>query len=482
MSLNTPETQTSMLFAPVPHKRRLQLRISERRVLLMAGDALAVIASVLISLRIWALVAELRFNMELVVPEIAWFFVLTGLWFLIASANDFYELSIAANRILSLQKLILITFQLLVVYLLVFFLSAPGSLPRAFILYYGLSSFLLVALWRLLNPALIGWASSPRRVLVIGTDGAAQTIVEVLKREAASTYRVLGLVAADDDTAAVAADVAVLGNGEDLLRLTLAHDVRELVVTSTLTPALFKGVMDAYEYGVAITPMPILYERVTERVPVEHMGAHWPVVLPIDGSSVLNPYPVLKRLFDLLLALVGMLVFVPLLPLLGLAIYLNSPGPIFYRQTRIGRGGKPFRIIKFRTMIPDAEKHSGAVWAQQNDPRITAVGRLLRKTRLDELPQLINVLRGDMSLIGPRPERPELIKDLEAQIPFYRTRHTVRPGVTGWAQVRYKYGDTVEGALIKLQYDLYYIRHQSLLLDLNILIRTVGKAVRMEGQ
>jgi exopolysaccharide biosynthesis polyprenyl glycosylphosphotransferase len=487
--LDRTDNKSTMLFAPIPRKRRLQLRISERRLLLMAGDALAVIASVLISLRIWAFVAELRFDMQLVVPEIAWFFVLTGLWFLIASANDFYELSIAANRILSLQRLVVITFQLLVVYLLVFFLSAPGSLPRLFILYYGLSSFTLVALWRLLNPALIGWASAPRRVLVVGTDEAARTIIDVLRREASTTYQVLGVISTgqdadlDNSQADQLEGLQTIAGGDDLLRYGLAHDVREIIVTSTreLSHEIFRGVMDAYEHGIAITPMPILYERVAERVPVEHMGAHWPVVLPMGSSSILNPYPILKRLFDVLLSLIGLVIFSVLLPFIAAALYLDSPGSIFYRQIRVGLAGKPFKIIKFRTMIPDAEKVSGAVWAQDNDPRITRVGRILRKTRLDESPQLINVLRGEMSLIGPRPERPEMIHELEQAIPFYRTRHTVRPGVTGWAQVRYKYGANVEDALIKLQYDLYYIRHQSLLLDANILVRTVGKAVRMEG-
>jgi len=204
-------------------------------------------------------------------------------------------------------------------------------------------------------------------------------------------------------------------------------------------------------------------------------------VLPIDGNSIFNPYPTFKRLIDILLSLVGMSVFLLLLPFLALAIKLDSPGSIFYWQERTGLNGRSFRIYKFRSMRSDAEAETGAVFSKEGDPRITRVGWFIRKTRLDELPQIYNILRGDMSIVGPRPERPEHVKRLTEKIPFYRTRLVIRPGLTGWAQVRYGYGSTDEDALVKLQYDLYYIRHQSLALDLNIMVRTVGKVLRMSG-
>lgn len=227
--------------------------------------------------------------------------------------------------------------------------------------------------------------------------------------------------------------------------------------------------------------MPLLYARLTGRVPVQDVRDQWAIVLPISGQSIFSPYPSLQRLMDVVLALVGMCIFIPLLPILALLIRLDSPGDIFYTQIRTGLRGKNFRIIKFRTMIQHAEKETGAVFSTQNDPRVTRIGRFLRKTRLDELPQLINVLRGDMSIVGPRPERPEHIARLTQSIPFYRTRLVIRPGLTGWAQVKYHYGATDEDALVKLEYDLYYIRNQSLLLDLNIIIRTVYKVIRLGG-
>jgi exopolysaccharide biosynthesis polyprenyl glycosylphosphotransferase len=262
------------------------------------------------------------------------------------------------------------------------------------------------------------------------------------------------------------------------------HGVAELIMANggELSSDLFQGVMACYEQAVAIVPMPLLYEQITGRIPIEHVGQqHWTVVLPLQGDSMFDVYPPLKRLIDIGLSLFGLVCFVLFLPLLALIMLLDTPGPIFYAQERVGKGGSIFRVIKLRSMIPNAEKMSGPKWAQENDPRVTRIGRVLRKTRLDEVPQLLNVLRGEMSLIGPRPERPYFVDQLTQQIPFYRTRLAVKPGLTGWAQVRYHYGNSTEDSLVKLQYDLYYIRHQSLTLDLLILLRTVGKMLLFQG-
>jgi len=188
-----------------------------------------------------------------------------------------------------------------------------------------------------------------------------------------------------------------------------------------------------------------------------------------------------QRMVDLLLGALGFVVFLLTLPLIALVIRLDSAGGIFYTQMRTGLNGKPFRMVKYRTMVQDAEKATGAVFSRKGDPRITRVGNFMRKTRLDELPQVLNVLRGEMSVVGPRPERPQHIRRLTEKIPFYRTRLVVRPGLTGWAQVQYAYGSDDEDALAKLEYDLYYIRNRSLALDFNIMIRTVGKVLKMSG-
>jgi exopolysaccharide biosynthesis polyprenyl glycosylphosphotransferase len=472
-----------MLFSPSPKRRRLQLRISERRLLLMMGDMLGVILAVLIALRIWAFVGREAFAVEFVLPRSHWFIILAGLWLLLASANDFYELRISASRGATFRRLVLINLQMLVVYLIVFFLSPPLALPRLFILYYGVASFVLIAVIRALNPALSGWVSQRRRVLIVGTDWAAMTIIGAIARHAHKAYDIIGVIGEADDILKDLCGVPVLGTGKDILRIVHLEQISELIVTSTreLSGQTFQGVMDAYEAGISIVPMPLLFERITGQVPVEHVSNNWAVVLPIDGESFLNPYPIFKRGLDVFVAVIGMIVFLILLPFLALLIRLDSPGEIFYSQERMGLNGRIFRIYKFRSMRADAEAATGAVFSHKGDTRVTKVGRLMRKTRLDELPQIINILRGDMSIVGPRPERPEHIKRLTEKIPFYRTRLTIRPGLTGWAQVRYNYGSTDEDALIKLQYDLYYIRHQSLAIDLNIMVRTIGKVLKMSG-
>ncbi len=472
-----------MLFSPAPQRGRLQLRLSDRRLLLIAGDVLAVIVAVFIALRIWALVGRRLFDATFVMQQVYWFPAFILVWVLLASANDFYDLRLVARRGAAFQRLLIITLQMLVVYLLIFFLSPRAALPRLFSVYYGVASFILIGLWRFVYPMITGWASEPRRVLIVGTDWAAETIIGAIGRYAYEEYEIKGIIGEPDEVGADICGVPIIGEGADLMNYVRRDRISELIVTSTreLGGKTFQGVMDAYVSGLSVVPMPLLYERITGRVPVEHVNKNWAVVLPLDNNSVFNVYPLLKRLMDILLTCIGMAFFLVMLPVLAVIIKLDSPGTIFYSQKRMGLNGRSFSIYKFRTMVSDAESQSGAVFSHKGDPRVTRSGRFMRKTRLDELPQLFNVLRGDMSLIGPRPERPEHVERLITKIPFYRTRLVIRPGLTGWAQVRYGYGADDDDALIKLQYDLYYIRHASLLLDMNIIIRTVGKVLRMSG-
>ncbi len=206
------------------------------------------------------------------------------------------------------------------------------------------------------------------------------------------------------------------------------------------------------------------------------------MALPANVKSTARTYQVVKRGLDIVLAFLVLVITSPVIPFIALAIKRSSPGPVFYKQTRVGRGGKTFKIIKFRSMRQDAEVGTGAVWAQNGDSRITPIGRFLRKSRLDEIPQLWNVFVGDMSFVGPRPERPEFDEELEREIPFYRARRAVRPGLTGWAQVNYGYGSTMLDALRKVEYDLYYIKNESLYLDLLILLRTVAVVLKLGGR
>ncbi len=469
---------------PRSSTRGLQLQISERRLLLMAGDALVVTISVLAALRIWALVAQSTFDLDFVLPEVYWFFLLTFIWFVLASANDFYNLNLASHIGASAVRLMQITAQLVIVYLLIFFLSTRDALPRLFILYYALIFFFLMLLWRAWRPFLFRWPGFRRRALIVGAGWPAEAILGILTSEAKDAYEVVGVINEEQAPGQELGSKLVLGGGVDLPGIVEGKQIAELIIAygNELPSSIFQGIMACYEKEIAIMPMPILYEQLTGRVPIEHVGRqHWTVVLPLEGHSVFNLYGPLKRGMDVTLSVVGLAIFVLVLPVLALIMTLDSPGPLFYQQERVGRGGRIFKIIKLRSMIPNAEGVAGPQWAQKNDPRVTRVGRILRKTRLDEVPQLLNVLRGEMSMIGPRPERPFFVDQLTAQIPFYRTRLAVKPGVTGWAQVMYRYGNSREDALIKLQYDLYYIRHQSVTLDMLILLRTAGKMMAFQG-
>ena len=223
--------------------------------------------------------------------------------------------------------------------------------------------------------------------------------------------------------------------------------------------------------GVLVQDGNDVYESITGKVPIESIRLSWLLFSPGNAGS--RFFLIYKRSASLISSIIGLLLSLPLLPFVVLAIKLSSPGQVLYRQSRVGRDGVVFRCYKFRTMRSDAEADSGPTWAMDDDPRITRVGRFLRKTRIDEIPQLINVLRGDMSLVGPRPERPEFVAALKEQIPYYHLRHAVRPGITGWAQVLYKYGSSVEDAKEKLRYDLYYIKNSSVGLDLLIFLNTI---------
>jgi len=219
--------------------------------------------------------------------------------------------------------------------------------------------------------------------------------------------------------------------------------------------------------------MPNFYKKITGKIPIKHVRDSW-FIFSSGFESVRNSFVFkVKRIIDVILSLVGLIIAIPLMIIIIILIKIDSPGPVFYVQERIGLNEKPFKLIKFRSMKSDAEKISGPVWAKKNDSRISRVGKLLRPTRLDEIPQLINVLKGEMTFIGPRPERQFFVEKLKKQIPYYSLRFTVKPGITGWAQVKYGYGSTVEDTLEKLQYDIYYIQNISLVLDLYIYFKTI---------
>jgi exopolysaccharide biosynthesis polyprenyl glycosylphosphotransferase len=374
-----------------------------------------------------------------------------------------------------------------------------------------------IAAWRFAYATIIVQPAFRQKILIVGAGPAGRTLAQVLSpplgqadartdRSRSRTaragrarcadadhcfgtgYAVLGFV--DDDPSTQGAQIEgipVLGGHRDLVRLVRTLRPSELVVTLPDLGAahgeFFQAILHCWELGVRVRTMPEIYERLTGRVPVEEAERDISVILPGDQGPAHRAYAGLRRLFDIVAALLGCLLLAPLIPIVWLANRITSPGDLFYRHERVGKGGKSFQIVKFRSMVMNADKTDDAfaLWTADDDPRITPIGRFIRKTRIDELPQLWNVLKGDMSMIGPRPESIEVVRELERAIPYYRARHAVKPGLTGWAQVRYGYGNSIEDALAKLQYDLHYIKHQGPYLDLHILAQTVQVVLRMQG-
>jgi lipopolysaccharide/colanic/teichoic acid biosynthesis glycosyltransferase len=245
---------------------------------------------------------------------------------------------------------------------------------------------------------------------------------------------------------------------------------------------MFQALLDAQESGIEITRMAVAYEELLGRVPIQTLEANWILRSFVDETRVNTFFELGKRLVDIIGGLFGSLVTLLILPFVTIAILLDDGRPVFYLQTRSGRNGRTYRIVKFRTMVRDAEADGQPKWASVGDERNTRVGHVLRKTHLDELPQFINVLMGDMSLVGPRAERPELITLFQGQVPFYRARLLVKPGITGWAQINFGYASTVEETMVKLEYDLYYIKNRNLFMDVVILLRTPATVLGFRGR
>lgn len=335
--------------------------------------------------------------------------------------------------------------------------------------------------WRTLYHRVLPMPHENKRVLIVGAGQAGSHVAQEVAKHPNLGYEIIGFI--DDASEKLQTQISghsVIGSGEQLLALaqTQRVDVIILAITHAIQEGTLKSLGDCVESGCKILNASALTEQLSERVPVHHITHAW-FINQLDESQRRH-YTLAKRVLDVALALIGLTVTGLLFPIIALLIKMDSPGPALYSQIRVGRKGRTFRIYKFRTMVQDAEVQ-GAVWAKENDSRVTKLGEMLRKTRLDELPQLYNVLLGDMSMVGPRPERPEFVQLLAQNIPFFNRRHMVLPGLTGWAQVNYPYGASVEDSLQKLQYDLYYIKNRSMFLDLEIILKTIGVVIKKQG-
>ena len=320
-----------------------------------------------------------------------------------------------------------------------------------------------------------------KRLLLLGSGRPAQIIAEAVNGSNPN-YEMVGCVDGQPERIGQQWNgVTILGTVEDLSRVSRAArpDVIVVALAERRQALPLPAILECKLQGIEVEDWPNFYEKLMGKIHLTELRPSW--LIFSDGFKKSNVTVVLKRGMDILIALAGLLLTVPLFPLIALLMKLDSPGAVFYRQERLGQGGRIFSLIKFRSMQRDAERETGPVWAGERDPRVTRAGRLLRMSRLDELPQLLNVLRGEMSLVGPRPERPAFVSELQEKVPFYIHRLAVKPGITGWAQVKYRYGSTVEDALEKLQYDFYYIKNLSIFLDLLIILQTLQVVLLGKG-
>jgi sugar transferase (PEP-CTERM system associated) len=318
-------------------------------------------------------------------------------------------------------------------------------------------------------------------VLVMGTGPEARGLEASFSTSNAPSMRLVGFYSHADQASTIRTS-RVFGGDMDLLDVVKKFKVDEIIVAMRdqrggVLP--LRALLECRLHGIQVTDLPRFFERVHGQIPIEAVKASWLIYGNGFRQDVLRT--VIKRTFDIVASLVLVTTTLPLMLLVALLLSFESGAPIIYRQERVGLRGRTFQLLKFRSMRPDAEADGKPVWAKVGDPRVTRLGALLRRTRVDELPQLLNVLRGEMSLVGPRPERPVFVEMLTQQIPFYAVRHSVKPGLTGWAQVRYSYGANVEQAMRKLEYDLYYVKNHSLFLDFHILLATVRVVMRGEG-
>jgi exopolysaccharide biosynthesis polyprenyl glycosylphosphotransferase len=479
----------------------LRIRPGEYRSLLLLGDLLMGVISVLASLYVWR-----QYNFYVILNELLadgvapgraeqrarilnnlepqfWFYLLPIIWLFLLI--ELYDPHVAGSGRKTTRGIALAAFLGLVAYALVFIVREDTNLPRV-----GVGAFLLLAsvltlLWRMIFIRLYKTTGQRRRMLLIGAGKAGQTLAELYNSLGTRSFNLIGYV--DDDRAKVGKTICglrVLGSSTHLLTLIDVHHISDLVIAinGEIQGATFQSILDAQEKGVEVTRMPILYEEMTGRVPIHHLESDWIIRSFVDGLHVSGFYELTKRLLDIFGGIVGLLIFAITSPFLSLAVALDSGFPVFYSQPRLGKGGLVFKIYKYRTMRQDAEADGEAKTTLENDPRVTRVGRFMRKTRLDELPQFWNVLRGEMSLVGPRAERPELVAEYQKQVPFYRARLLVKPGLGGWAQINYGYVASVTETAVKIEYDLYYIKHRTFAMDFQIILRTVGTVLRRTGR
>jgi len=455
----------------------LHFSISERKLYLRFFDVIFALTGLL--------VVSYYFNFQYFniasSKNISWIFLLAVYVWFFGEIFEMYDLKVASDQYLTLRST-LIT----VVFTVLFYVFTPIISPelpqnRIQVVYFTLTLLFAILLNRFLY---IQFIFSPRflkNILLIGNRDEIEKLVNsITDNEAIKTVAYISEHPIDSLGEALFISSTTI----KIEKLVLTKNINEILVSSNnlnfIKGAINKQLIDLFEKGMSIKNFDSFLEEETLRVSENQLNPNFYNYFTFSKSHQNNLYLAFRRMLDVVCALVGIVFFIALTPLVALGNLIANRGSLLYKQTRVGKRGKEFKIIKFRSMVVDAEKN-GAEWAKKNDVRVTRFGRLLRKTRLDEVPQFINVFKGEMSLIGPRPERPEFVTQLENEIPFYSIRHVIKPGLTGWAQVMHPYASSVDDQQKKLMYDLYYIKERNLLLDFKIVIKTISTVLFFRG-
>jgi exopolysaccharide biosynthesis polyprenyl glycosylphosphotransferase len=460
--------------------KKIHFEISERKILLRFFDVLCVLTCLYF--------VSYLFDFEYFTFSISnynWIVILGAYILLFATVFEMYNLQVASNQFQIVRSIILTSTTTVLFYLLTPIYTPILPSSRLQIILFFFSVFFPLLAWRIFYLHLLASHRFVKKAILICDKEQLSELVVGLE-SVNPHYKFIGFVNSDVGSKHLF-DLPQMVHIEvdKLTKFIQKNSISEIVVASQktdgITVNLYNQLIKLLENGVAIKEYTQVYEAITQRIPVQYVARDFYRYFPFSRSNSNKLYLLITRASEILLGLVGISIGIILIPFVLIGNLFGNKGPLLYQQDRVGKNGKVFKIFKFRTMIADAEAN-GAVFATQRDKRINPFGKFLRKARIDEFPQFINILKGEMGIIGPRPERPIFVEEIAEFMPFYETRHIIKPGLTGWAQVNYSYGDSISDSLVKLQYDLYYIKHRSIFLDINIIIKTFSTVLFYRGQ
>lgn len=462
--------------------RKIHFEISERKILLRVFDVLTVFGA------LYFVGIIFKFNyFNISTTNYYWTIVLAIYLNVIGTVFEMYNLQIASSQVQVVKSIILTASTTVLVYLLTPIYTPFLPSNRIQILFFYLSILGSLFLWRLLYVKFLASSRFEKKVILICDKDQGKELAMGLE-SVDPHYKVVGYVNSDSIQSKTSKGVKDFVKNIDIDKLeefVIENSVSEVVIaaqkTDGITVNLYNQLIHLLENGYVIREYTQVYEAITNRIPVQYVARDFYRYFPFSRSNQNQLYLLIVRILEIVISVIGLTIGLAIVPLILIGNLLGNKGSFFYTQERIGQNGIVFNILKLRTMVKNAESN-GAVFTAINDSRITAFGKFLRKSRIDEIPQFYNILKGEMGVIGPRPERPVFVNEIAEVMPFYETRHVIKPGLTGWAQVNYSYGETIDDSLIKLQYDLYYIKHRSIFLDINIVIKTISTVLFYRGQ